>query len=319
MAVVTDLDLPAFDYTDPELRGDRFHQTMLALTADGAWLAQMPLGFVALEREAGEFFLRSRSFTFPGRKVAELFEVSEGPLYEEISKNILCIDGADHARLRSLVNPALAPRAVERYRPAMRGFLEQLLAQLPAGGRCEFIGAFAKPYPSLVIAEVMGAPLEDAPRLHYWSNMIQRQFDANSLMTEREQIEQAVAEFYAYEDELIPTRRLAPGDDLISALIVAEEAGDRLSDSELRNLILNILVGGVDTSQSQLAHTIRLLAEHPEQWQLLRGDPRGLALAAVDEAVRYDPITPFTARIMVSEVEYRGVTFPAGSIVLVSA
>jgi cytochrome P450 len=138
-------------------------------------------------------------------------------------------------------------------------------------------------------------------------------------MTDREQIEQAVAEFYAYEDELIPSRRAAPGEDLISALIEAEEAGDKLSDNELRNLILNILVGGVDTSQSQLAHAVRLLAQHPEQWQALRDDPQGLALAAVDEAVRYEPITPFTARILTSELEYRGITFPAGSVVLVSA
>jgi cytochrome P450 len=201
----------------------------------------------------------------------------------------------------------------------MQRFLAELFDEVPADGRCEFIDSFAKPYPSLVIAEVMGAPLSDAPRLHYWSNMIQRQFDAASLMTDREQIEQAVAEFYAYEDELIPSRRAAPGEDLISALIEAEEAGDKLSDNELRNLILNILVGGVDTSQSQLAHAVRLLAQHPEQWQALRDDPQGLALAAVDEAVRYEPITPFTARILTSELEYRGITFPAGSVVLVSA
>jgi cytochrome P450 len=194
-----------------------------------------------------------------------------------------------------------------------------LLAAIPADGRCEFIADFAKPYPSLVIAEVMGAPLGDAPRLHHFSNVIQRQFDPTSLMAEREQIERAVAEFYEYEDRFIAARRDAPGDDLISVLIKAEEAGDRLSDDELRNLVLNILVGGVDTSQSQLAHAVRLLAEHPSQWEALRADPRGLAPGAVEEALRYEPITPFTARILVDEVEYRGVTFPAGSIVLVSA
>jgi cytochrome P450 len=78
-------------------------------------------------------------------------------------------------------------------------------------------------------------------------------------------------------------------------------------------------VGGVDTSQSQLAHAVRLLAEHPDQWRRLREDPGGLALTAVEEALRYEPITPFTARITVAEVAYRGVTFPPGSIVLVSA
>ena len=83
--------------------------------------------------------------------------------------------------------------------------------------------------------------------------------------------------------------------------------------------MLNILVGGVDTSQSQLAHAVRLLALHPEQWEALRADPDGLALPAVDEALRYEPITPFTARITTAELEHRGVTFPAGSVVLVSA
>src|SRR5450755_4077028 len=90
----------------------------------------------------------------------------------------------------------------DRYRPAMRRFLGQLLANVPPDGRCEFIATFAKPYPSLVIAELMGAPLEDAPRLHHWSNWIQRQFDATSLLgeRERERIEAAVSEFYEYAD-----------------------------------------------------------------------------------------------------------------------
>jgi cytochrome P450 len=118
---------------------------------------------------------------------------------------------------------------------------------------------------------------------------------------------------------LINRKRRTPGVDLISALISAEEQGDRLSHDELRNLVLNILVGGVDTSQSQLAHAVRLLAEQPEQWELLRSDPHGLALSAVDEALRYEPITPFTARITTGEIEHRGVTFPPGSIILVSA
>ena len=83
--------------------------------------------------------------------------------------------------------------------------------------------------------------------------------------------------------------------------------------------MLNVLVGGVDTSQSQLAHAVRLLAGHPEQWERLRADPDGLALAAVDEALRFEPITPFTARITTAEIEHRGVTFPAGSVILVSA
>jgi cytochrome P450 len=292
---------------------------MAAVRGHDGWLASQPFGYVVLDRVSGEFFLRSRAAVFPGLAIADLFQITEGPLHEEIVKNIITLNGSDHSRLRNLVNPALAPRRVDRYRPAMRDFLAQLLEAIPPDGRCEFIADFAKPYPSLVIAHVMGAPLSDAPRLHHWSNWIQRQFDAASLATERAAIEQAVAEFYAYEDALIEDRRASPGEDLITDLIAAEEAGDRLSHDELRNLVLNILVGGVDTSQSQLAHAVRLLAAAPEQWEALRADPRGLALSAVDEALRYEPITPFTARITIEEVEHRGVTFPTGSIVLISA
>jgi cytochrome P450 len=334
MALVTELELPALDHTDPSLRGERYRTAMSSLEGYEGWLASNPFGYTVLEREAAEFFLRTRDAVFPGLTIAELFGIDGGPLHEEIVRNIININGADHSRLRKLVNPALAPRAVERYRPAMRRFMAQLLEQVPDDGHCEFVGEVAKPYPSLVIAQVMGAPLTDAPRLHQWSNMIQRQFDAASLMTERSQIEEAVTEFYAYEDELIAERRQSPGDDLISVLIQAGttpeagdgpgsteggQEGDRLNHDELRNLILNILVGGVDTSQSQLVHTIRLLAEHPDQWEALRADPRGLALAAVEEALRYEPITPFTARITTAEIEYRDITFPPGSIVLVSA
>ncbi len=319
MTLAAELELPSFDHTDAALRGDRYRAAMAELEGHAGWLAASPFGYIVLDRESGEFFLRTRAAVFPGLTIADLFQITDGPLREEIVKNIINVNGDDHRRLRNLVNPALSPRAVDRYRPAMRGFMQQLLDALPPDGRTEFIGDFAKPYPSLVIAEVMGAPLADAPRLHHWSNVIQRQFDPTSLMAERAEIERAVAEFYAYEDELIVRRRRAPGDDLISALIKAEEAGDRLSDDELRNLVLNILVGGVDTSQSQLAHAIRLLAGHPDQWELLRADPRGLASAAVEEALRFEPITPFTARILVDEVEHRGITFPAGSIVLVSA
>jgi len=338
MTLVSELELPSFDYTDPGMYGARFHQAMRELRAAG-WLASGPFGYVVLDRESAELFLRTRAASFPGMKIAEIFGVSEGPLWEQMKRNILHVNGADHSRLRSLVNPALSPRAVERYRPVMREFLAELLARAdgtagagagtggvePAasgGGagtvRCEFVEAFAKPYPSQTIASVMGAPIADAPKLHHWSNWIQRQFDAASMASERAGIERAVEEFYSYAQELVQARRDDPGDDLISTLIAAEEAGDRLSDVECINLVFNVLAGGVDTTQSQLAHAIRLLAEHPEQWALLRED-RELAGAAVQEALRYEPITPFTARIVGEEITFRDVRFPEGTIVMVCA
>ncbi|HXW58715.1 MAG TPA: cytochrome P450 [Solirubrobacteraceae bacterium] len=321
---VSELELPLFDYTQQTLNGARFHEEMAALRSQG-WIAAGPFdSYIVLDREAAEFFLRTRSAIFPGMKIAEIFGVTEGALYEQMRRNILHTNGPDHTRLRSLVNPALAPRAVERYRPQMREFLEQLLDEAiesSADGekvRCDFVEAFAKPYPSMAIATVMGCPLQDAPKLHHWSNWIQRQFDAISMANERDKIEQAVEEFYVYARALVHARRDDPGDDLISKLIEAEEEGEKLDEEECINLVFNVLAGGVDTTQSQIAHAVRLLAEHPDQWKALVADP-SLATQAVEEAVRYEPITPFTARILTEEVEFRDLTLPKDTVVIVCA
>jgi cytochrome P450 len=317
MANVGELDLPVLDTTDPDLRGERFHRTMLELR-DRGWLAASPPGVAVLDREAAAFFLRTRSATFPGQKLAEIFGIDDGPLREEVDRNILHVNGEDHRRLRNLVNPAFTPRAADRWRPAMRRFLEELWAPVGPIGRCEVVAQLAKLYPALTIATVMGAPLEDAPRLHEWSNWIQRQFDGPSLLQDRARIEQAVEEFYRWAGGMLARRRENPSDDLVSTLIAAEAEGDRLSDVELVNLVLNVLVGGVDTTQSQLAHALRLFAGHPEQWALLAEHPE-LVPQAVDEVLRFEPITPFTARIVLEEIEYRDVTFPRDTVVMVCA
>jgi cytochrome P450 len=319
MPLVTDLDLPEIDLSDPELRGARWHEAMRELRDGGSWLARAPLGIVVLDRAAGEQFLRTKSAIFPGLLLAQLFNITDGPLYEQMVRNIINVNGADHSRLRSLVNPALGPRAAERYRPLMREILADLWP--PSAERFDFVAEIAKPYPSRTIARVMGAPEEDAPRLHDWSMWIQRQFDPIAL-SDAEQlatIQRKVGEFYDWVRPMIAHRRGTPGDDLISSLILAEEEGERLSDVELENLVLNILVGGVDTTQSQLAHAIRLLAQRPEQWAALRAAPDELAPRAAEEALRYEPITPLTARVTIEPIEVNGVTFPENSIVAVCA
>ena len=289
---VTSAGRMELDYFAPDLKGERFHETMDKLRRE-TWLAKSDLGWFVLDREAGSFFLRTKSATFPGLRIAEMFGVEEGPLLEQMRRNILHINGDGHRRLRNLVNPAFTPRA-DRWRPAMREFLERLWAPLEDAGRCEFVADFAKPYPSLTIATVMGAPLEDAPKLHEWSNLIQRQFDPPSLMNEREAIERACAEFYDWAGELIERRRGDPGDDLMSTLIAASHEGDRLDDAECMNLVLNVLVGGVGTTQSQLAHGLRVFAGHGPVGAARRAS--GARSAAVEELLRYEPITPFTAR-----------------------
>ena len=128
--LATELELPSLDYTDTALRGDVYRDAMAKLDAHDGWLASGPFGYIVTEREAGEFFLRTKQAIFPGLTIAEIFQISDGPLYEEIVNNIISVNGDDHRRLRNLVNPALSPRAVQRYRPAMQRFLEELLDEV---------------------------------------------------------------------------------------------------------------------------------------------------------------------------------------------
>jgi cytochrome P450 len=320
MTLLSDLDLADVDLTGGELAGDDYHRRLAELAERGQlnWLARSPLAYIVLDRESGEYFLRSRATAFPGREIADLFGVTSGKLREQIDANILNQQGEQHRRLRALVGPAFTPRAADRWRPAMRGFLEQLWKDVEADHRCDFVTALAKPYPALTIATVLGAPQADAPALHEWSSLIQRQFDIQALSTQIPEMERAVVDCYAYVEELLAQRRSQPGDDLLTALLMAEEAGDRLSHAECVNLVLNVIAGGIDTTQAQLSHAMRLFAAHPGQWEALRQQPE-LVGPAVEEVLRAEPITPFTARICLSEIEHRGVLFPAGTIVAVCA
>jgi len=320
MTIVTELDLPHIDLTGGELAGDAYHQRLAELPVDRdfGWLAASPLAFIVLDRDSAEFFLRSRATAFPGREIADVFGVTSGRLREQIEANILNQQGDRHRRLRALVGGAFTPRAADRWRPVMRSFIGRLWTAIEAAHACDFVPAVARPYPALTIAAVLGAPEADAPRLQAWSSLIQRQFDIQALATEVPEMERAAVEVYDYVEDLLVKRRAEPSDDLLSALLTAEESGDRLSHAECVNLVLNVIAGGIDTTQAQLSHALRLFAAHPDQWEQLRQRP-ALVVAAVEEVLRAEPITPFTARICTEAVEYRGVLFPAGTIVAVCA
>ena len=315
MTLVSDLDLPDFDFSDPELVGEAYHRQLAALR-QRSWLARSPIALLVLDRAAGEFFLRARATAFPGRQIAELFGITAGPLFEHIDANILNLSDATHRRLRSIVAGAFTPVAASQWRPIMRQILERLWAGLQQDGRTESVAAVAKPYPALTIATILGAPPADAPRLHNWSTWVQRQFDIRALSTDLARIEAAVVEVYDYVEALLAGR--PDPSTLLGALVAAEAEGERLSHAECVNLAVNVLAGAIDTTQSQLSHALNLFATHPDQWALLDTSP-DLVPAAVTEVLRIEPVTPFTARLCLEDVEYHGVVFPAGTIVAICA
>jgi cytochrome P450/uncharacterized protein (DUF1697 family) len=321
--LLSELDLPEVDYNTPGFGPATYHRLLADARAQG-WLAHSPVAYVVLDAEAGDFFLRSRQVAFPGRELVGLFGITSGPLFESVDNNIINATGDRHRRLRSLVGHAFTPREADKWRPAMRRFLTELWGKLVAAAdydsasgvyRAEFISGFGQDYPARVVAEVLGAPVRDAPRLFRWASLFQRQFDLQALATQVTEMEQGCVEAYEYVSALLDSRREAPAGDLISVLLTSSDAsGDRLSHDELVNLVLNVIAGGSETTQGQLGHALRLFTGHPSQWALLAGAPERLAPAAVTEVLRFEPVSPFTARLCLADIEYRGVLFPAGTI-----
>src|SRR5918999_1621403 len=318
MSAVAELELPVFDYGDDSLKGPRFQETMRELR-ERSWVVRAePIGFLVLDQEAVASFMRSKSATFPGPRLYEAQGITEGALYERAKGTLLGRSGGDHRGLRSFAKPAFPPAAADTLRPAIRDWVKELFAGFADEGRCDFVTSFAKPLPAKAIATVMGAPLEDAERLGVWANKIQGQFDPIKVSTQLDELNQAAEEFQGYVRDLIAKRHEDPGDDLITTLLQAEEEGDKLTDEECLDVVGSVLVGGVDTTQSQLAHGLRLFAEHPDQWRLLADDP-SLAPGAVEEVLRFEPIAPLTARILLEDVEHRGVTFPKDTLLFAAA
>ena len=225
MPPLAELDVPTWDYTDETITGPRFHEVMLGL-AEQSWIARAdPVGWIVLDHEAVEFFMRTKQANFPGILMLEVQGVTEGPMWDRMKGNLLDLRGEDHRRQRKLVQHAFTPKEADKLRPLMRQELEKMWDAVAADGGCEFVEAFAKPYPARMIAGVMGSPLEDAPQLGHWANLIQKQFDPVAIATMLPTLEQASTEFVEYVDDLIQKRKGDPKDDLITYLIQAEEDG----------------------------------------------------------------------------------------------
>jgi cytochrome P450 len=234
----------------------------------------------------------------------------------------LFLDPPDHTRLRGLVSKAFTPRTVERLRPRVIEIVDELLDRVEANGSLEVIEDLAYPLPVRVICELMGVPAEDHETFRGWSRDLARGLDPQELMSQEEveRREQTISQFAEYFTALIEKRRAGPRDDLLSALIAAEEAGDKLSPEELLSTCILLLVAGHETTVNLIGNGTLALLRNPDELQRLRDDP-SLARSAVEEVLRYDPPVQFTARIALEDMEVGGVTIKEGgqSILLLAS
>jgi cytochrome P450 len=245
--------------------------------------------------------------------------IDSGPLHEWFQHIISALDPPDHTRIRSLIGRALTPKQVERVRPYIRALTHRLLDEMLLAGddRVDVLDGICNDLPLTVLCHMLGVSAEDQAVVEKWTVTVGLAFSAYLPPDLRAQIEEAILEFDAFTSELIDRRRADPGDDLFTALVHAEEAGDRLTRVELQALMINLLFAGHDTTRSTLAIILWLLATHPDQLALLREQP-SLVAAAVEEAVRYEPIISGIPRIPSIDLDIAGVPIPAGSYITLS-
>ncbi len=303
--LVHELDLPEIDMMNIERRIDR---AAFQEQRGDHWLMKNMFGYGVSRYDDVVAILRDRRWHSALAAMPDM--AVEGRNGEG---SILTMEGPNHSRLRRLAAPAFTPKAADRLRPFMREVVNGLVDAFAAVGRCELVADVCEPYPIPIICELLGAPKEDWKLFSNWATDIFRIFN-NDIANDGPKIAAAGAELDEYVRELIAERRSQPSEDLLSDMIAAEEAGDRMSNDELVMMSEAVLMAGTDTTRNQLACAVALFTEHPDQWARLAEQPE-LAPRAVEECMRVLGAVSGTARIASEDIEYRGVLFPQGTIV----
>ncbi len=237
-------------------------------------------------------------------------------------------DPPEHTRLRRLAAAGFTPRRIEALRPFVQRQVDDIVDAAAARGHLELVTELAYPLPIEVISELLGIPAEDRPFVASWPRtQLCCSFEPGSLnasaelansapetprQAEADRIQQQLTDYFAL---LIERRRDHPGDDLISALIAAEDHGQQLTDDEINATLRLLFVAGYENAVNLIGHGALALLRHPDQWAALRADP-ALAAGAVDEALRYDAPFQFTRRIALAELDVGGYRITRGQHIL---
>jgi cytochrome P450 len=223
-------------------------------------------------------------------------------------------DPPDHTRLRSLVSKAFTPRAVEKLQPRVEALTDELITQLARRGEFDLIADFAVPLPVTIIAEMLGIPAADREVFKRWSDHLVGFLDPQA-SPGPQVLRRTAQELSSYVEQVAAERRRKPADDLLSALVLAEEAGDRLSQQELYGTVALLLAAGNETTTNLIGNGMLALLRHPDQLERLREEPE-LVGSAVEELLRWDSPVQVTMRIPTRDVEFRGRRLRRGQAVV---
>ncbi|EHR48755.1 cytochrome P450 [Saccharomonospora marina XMU15] len=312
-------EAPLFDPFAEGFTADPYPQ--YARLRESAPVYEHPLGFWVLTRYADVSALLRSSSSVEERNV------NPGPLSqlrEEVygdrspradGLSMLDRDPPDHTRLRRLVAKAFTPKAVRALRPRITELVDDMLDEMAAARRVDLVPALAFPLPFAVIAEMLGTPPTDHERVRDLSGMVVRSLEPVLDPDVLRAIDSAYQELSGIAADMIAWKRRNPADDLLTALINAEEDGDVLSDEELIAQVLLLYIAGHETTVNLISGGTLALLRHPDQFAALRADP-GLVPNAVEEMLRYDSPVQESRRITLEPTTIGGVEIPKGTFVL---
>jgi cytochrome P450 PksS len=234
------------------------------------------------------------------------------PMFRPLERNMLDLDPPDHTRLRSLVHKAFTPGLVEQMRLRTQAIADDLLDRVGSTGEMDLIKEFALPLPMIIITEILGVPAKDHDKFHRWSQAVVSLTSPNPTL----RIIPGVWKFIRYLRQFFKVRRRDPRDDLVSALIKAEEAGDKLNEDELLAMVFLLLIAGHETTVNLIGNGTLALLENPKEMSKLRSGP-SLVKPAIEELLRYtSPVFMTTERYALEDAVFHGVAIPRGEMTL---
>ena len=268
---------------------------------------QIPIWFVTGYEEAKQVLADHKTFVKRYENAltpAEKEQLEPTPdMFKMVRDHLLAQDPPDHTRLRTLVSKAFTMKRVNALRPRIQAIADDLLDKVQDQGHMDLIDDYAFPLPVTVIAELLGVPVSDQDKFREWSNALT---GTPQNAAENEAYGQHMLAFVAYIGQLFEERRQNPQDDMITALLQAEEAGDRLNQEELFSMVLILLVAGHETTVNLIGNGMLALINHPDQMQLLQEQPE-LMETAVSEMLRYDgPVERATTRWAAKDTIFNG-------------
>jgi cytochrome P450 PksS len=260
--------------------------------------------------------LRDERFTKSRRSALTEDQLRKLPwtpsMFRPLERNMLDLDPPDHTRLRSLVHKAFTPSLVEQMRSRTQAIADELLDCVVATGEMDLIKDFALPLPMTIITEILGVPAKDHNKFHRWSQAVVSLSSPNPTLS----VLPGVWKFIRYLRQFFKLRRRDPQNDLVTALIKAEEAGDKLNEDELLAMVFLLLIAGHETTVNLIGNGTLALLENPNQMRKLRDEP-SLIKPAVEELLRYtSPVLMTAERYARESAMIHGVMIPQGEMML---